>query len=311
MKTTSTNNTGLFRQIVTLVITLSALIMILIFTIWLYIKAKDEVTVKATQHFSRAASITKDIVELKKMELKALSNSLVNGPILKGALTTMHKETIEDTLNNLVQKNKLKFALILEDKNIKHGVGPFEEGTGVKQIVAGNLIGVAKFTGRLKGYKLLLGLGINKNIIASWNKVTDSSYSIFNKSGEFLLSNKEEKSLAWQEKDNETLHVDTEGKFYYWQMHLLKETLPVQIFVSKEKFWHEFHKTRNSLIFVGVTLFFLSLIMATFFAKFLENYLAKNFVERGELNFTGKDFQALLCEIESLKGQVTQHEKSA
>ena len=102
------------RQLLILIISSTILLLIFIFLFIIHLNQKKEVSKTIKNNFSKSIKITNNLSNLKKRELKVLANSISNGPILKGSLNTLHKETIVDTLNHLVIKNNLSFILILK-----------------------------------------------------------------------------------------------------------------------------------------------------------------------------------------------------
>ena len=107
MKMISTSASSGLKQIITMVITASILLITLCFIIWTSQIEKKENRQIYKNKIAETENIISGLIDVKKMKMKALIETMANGPILKSAIATQHSETINDVLTVIKNKNSL------------------------------------------------------------------------------------------------------------------------------------------------------------------------------------------------------------
>ena len=290
------NRTTLLRETLILIIAGSILLSIAIFTFWLYYASKRDVNSLVESRLSHVNKTTELLSNLKKKEMEGIANVLVTGPILNSALSTRHKETIEDVLENVRAENKLAFVLVIDGKSVAHTSeinGQAYEGQSLKELVAGHFLGAAKVR---DGRRILLGHKPDLELLADWKEITGADYQLRTNDGQETgaKTGGPEKDRPYNEWDYS--NVTEKGKYYRSKLELLKGTLKLGVYLERAQFWKNFLKRRNSLLIIGGIIFFFGLLLAITFAYIFEKYLLPRYRSEDK-----EHFRKLIQEIEEAK----------
>jgi hypothetical protein len=220
------------RQALILAINTSILTVLFVFMCWLYWSEKSGVDAAVVAATERTAKITQELVRLRQRELSALARSLAGGPMLRAALSTGDRDTIDDVLSGMAAKNKVA-------AEVRRG-GQARFGRG-----AAGLSGEADAG---DGLTLRLSQAPDAELLGSWTAVTGAYYSI----------------------DGGARNVP-DGREHY-SSPVAAEGLPSRLtqHIPREPFWKPFEKRRNTLIVLGAALFFLGLLLSVAFAEAVE-----------------------------------------
>jgi hypothetical protein len=273
-------NLTIFKQLLTLVLSSCIAVVVLIFIVWLYFTSKSEVTSNVAEEFKKIEVITKELIGLKKKELKLLAKNMSSSAVLRSSLQTAHKETIEDALDGIVKKYGLAFALVVQKKEILFR-DTDSQNKNLKKIVAGNILGTTKMTLRkFEGAKLLLGESISVKDLKSWSEITNSQYLVYNKSQEIDINTEVLKDPSFHKESlSQILELPGEkdsGTYFLQTFPLMKKTLYMTSTLPKSRFWGPFIKKRNDLIILGLVAILIGIIMSVIVSVVFSKHMLKN-----------------------------------
>jgi hypothetical protein len=275
MKTNFIEAQDQIKQILILSISTCFLLVILVFSFWLYHSNKNQLDILASDHLQRVGHLLKGLNEIKQKEMKSLALTLSNSSILKGALATGHKKTIEDVLKNVVDKNELDFAAVLEKKSLKFyysNIDGIKNPDHIKEVTQGRYLGAQKvsITGR-EDIIFLIAHRIDLATIQNWEEITNAKILVYDHDGSVYLNNIDKVDIKWN--DKKSLNIDPAGKYFFSHIKLLKETLPIQFLIERSPYWDGFKKKRNSLIILGLILFLIGIFISLIISKIISHYL--------------------------------------
>lgn len=272
--------------------------------IWLYYSMKSEVESKVSQELDRSISLVTELTNLKRRELKQTANSLVEGPLLKGALASVHTETIEDVLKDITTINNLSFVAVIDGKTILYS--NFEDefrDENIKELTQKHIIGVAKLDGDNK--RLIIGLKINHEFMITWEKISKSSIIVSDGAGKPIVFDPVLPEIPSLKIGDDLQHIAINDEEYYSKSKgFLNNTVYFHVLNPKKIFWVEFKKKRNSLIFLGVALFFLGILLSI-----LTAYIIRPLIDNSSIDNPNDivDIAGLIQEIEEVKSKLGVH----
>lgn len=289
-----------FRHALVLAINSAILAVLFAFSSWLYWSSRREVESGVRDALARTQAMTGTLAELREVELRNLAQSLAVSPLLKGALATRDKETIQDVLASLAEKNSLDAVVVL-----RQGRPAYESRPGVGTPAAlekGRFLGGSPLPGDPDA-ELVVAAAPAAELLEAWTKITGARFAVLGEEKservddlppgrEGLLSKKPEEpySVLSSEKD----------KFYARQFPLLGERFAVRIFLPFAQFWSGFETRRNSLVLLGGALFLCGLIGSSLFAAWIERHARPE--------SAGGTAQGLLAEIEAVRAGLIKNE---
>ena len=186
MKTISTKSTSGLKQIITLVITASILAITFCFIIWTSQIEKQENIQIYKNKISETKNIITGLVDVKKMKMKALAETIANGPMLKSAISTNHPETINDVLTSIKKNNSLSFVVLTKNKKIIFSDTQTEEkNESIKTLTQGKFLGATKISDMI----FLIASNLKENELSKWSKITGANFIIQNNSRETIIRN--------------------------------------------------------------------------------------------------------------------------
>ncbi len=245
------------------------------FCLWVYITSKKEQNYYIEKKMIDTKNIIQGLSKLKKKELSLLVTNIVSRPLLKSALQTGHKETIEDVLKSIKEKNNIDFILALKGKRINYSFP--ESDLTIKEIVKGHFLG----KGTYKDFIILIGKKLYDKDLNYWSEISKSN--LFNSNNDF---------------QDTSILVSPDNTYFYSYINLLKKTLNLEIRINSSIFKERFKKKRNSLLFLGLLLSLLSLIVSIVFVNIFYPYIVK------KSNSSSISFEDLIKEIEVLKKKI-------
>lgn len=305
MSSTETSSDDIsIGNILTLIISTSILLIILFFSLWLYQSSKTTVEENVLSAMIRTKRITKNLVHIKRKELDILAESITISPLLKGSLATGHEKTIVDVMDSLKSKHDIDNILILKNKRLVFSDSSISEDKTIKELVSGKIIGKSQITiARQLQYTVLVIKELTKEILNDWSLITQGQYVAVGSSGDLLAQNT--KTIMTPE----ILPTSSDGQrkfdgieYYFHTLSLFKNTLKLVIMKEKSLFWIEFTKNRNSLVVLGVILFFVGVVISIIFSKLFERYIDSH--QRVEMSLS----DSLLEEINDVKSRLFRNE---
>lgn len=251
-------------QAMVLAINTSILSVVFAFSAWLYWSTRSEVHAQVEASLARAAVMTEALADLKSRELSALAQSMAVSPMLRGALATSDRATIDDVLLTLAKKNGLSNVVLADEaKGCGGGAG------GCRWLFGRAAVGGARV--------VEVRQAPDKQLLESWTAVTGVRYAV----AEPAVDN-----IAAAERD----------RYYSRDTRFGKAALSATIFAERGPFWRSFESRRNTLVVLGAALFFAGLVLSALFAWLIDRAGPST---AGTAQ--GPDVQRLLDEIESAR----------
>jgi hypothetical protein len=278
------------RQALILAINTSILAVLFVFMGWLYWTSRGDVEREAAASIARAAKITGDLAAMRERELSGLARSLASAPMLRGALGTRDRETINDVLAAAAAKNGLLAVEIRRGGAAQFGVPPRGWTALTGEADAGG------------GLTLRLTQAPDVELLRSWTAITGAFYAIRSAAGTPIVADLPEgedpQALRVQpSRGSAPIVVSGKSSYCAAQAVLLGGRLTGTLFEPRDPFWKAFERRRNSLIVLGAALFFMGLLLSIGFAEAVERFSRAGGSGRSE------DWQALLDEIEAQRAR--------
>ena len=267
MTYTENKNKNYFKHLFVLLFSTSLLFFIFFLCFWIHIQEKERVENQIIKDLERSEIITRNLIKLKRIELKHLSKNISESPLLKSALSTKHKETIEDVLQSISIKSNFDIVILnkktnnVEYTSIKSYIGD------IKTATKGKLIGSSIY----RDLQIILIKNISLEDLRSWKEITNVEYRLYKHDFSPLIhkGSPNTNSLpTYQESDLKKKIIITD-KSYHKVFNVLKGTLKIEISLNKIKQWTSFYKKRNQLIFAASLLFLTAVMISIFLATII------------------------------------------
>ena len=289
-----------FRTAMVLAINSTILAVLFAFSSWLYLSSRREVERGVQDRLTRTQAMTGYLAELREVELQNLAQSLAVSPLLKGALSTRDKETIQDVLSSLAEKNSLDAVVVLRQGR---PVFASRDGLGaLSELEKGRFLGGSDLPGDHEASLVAASLP-SAELLRAWSKITGARFAVLAQgSSEFVedLPAGQESLLSKKPESPHSVISSEKDKFYAREFPLLGERFAVRIFLPYAPFWSGFESLRNSLVLLGGGLFLCGLIASSLFAAWIERYARPDSV--------GGTAQGLLAEIETVRASLIKNE---
>ena len=302
MKTISTKTTSGLKQAITLVITASILLITFCFIIWTSQIEKQENVQFYKNKISETKNIVSGLVDVKKMKMKVLAESIANGPMLKSAITTNHPQTINDVLTSIKNKNSLSFVAITKNKNIVYSDNATQQkNESIRHLSKGNFLGATKIGEMI----FLIASELSDAELSKWSKITGAKFIIQDSSSNTIIRNFDknefinDKQNETTDKNEEVLQFTKDNLFIIGNALALKETLKINFYVSIAQIRKSFERKRNKYLLLGGVLTFIGLIISLVISGIISRMLEKN---TGAGNIT---LEQLYEEIDALKEKIS------
>ncbi len=300
MMNSTKNQSQFIKQILILSSSTIIAIAVISICIWLYYSMRNEVEKKVNNNIESSTVLIKQLIQLKKKELTSLANSISEGPLFKSAMVSVHNETIEDVLNDLAKINNLNFIAVIEGKFIKYSnFKDVARGEKINSITSAHFLGVKNING--KKMRMVIGEKISSKLISTWEEMTKSHIITTDKSYKILLSPLSHKEMSMPNQESLSQITIKNTPYYMKAISLFKNSYHIHVLKTKSHFWNDFYKKRNSLIFLGVALFFFGIILSTLTANLIVPILNKNSKDNPDDII---DMDQLISEIEECKRKI-------
>ena len=300
MKSSTENNLDYIRQVFILVTSIIVGITVLTICIWLYYSIRGEVETNVSKRIDDSKRLVLRLVEIKKKELGNLAEVIEGTPILRGALATNHEGTINDVLNDLRQSNSLSFMAVIKNGKIQYSSEENQlKGELIKSFTHGHLLGVKSTS---QGQKLILGKKLSKEILGEWNQTLGGEILSINDKGEEKIGTISFDQEIKLESEN-LFQVEIHKIVYYAKkIGIFNNTNFLVILKPKEQFWTSFYKKRNTLLFIGVALFFFGVFLSVLASKVLLPLLSRELSDNPD---DIVDIAKIIEEIEAVKKSIS------
>ena len=256
------------RNAMILAINTSLLAVLFVFSAWLYRGARAEAQARVAEDMDRAAAMTRSLAGLRERELGGVALSLAASPMLRGAVATGDRETVEDVLASVAAKNSLDLAAVTRGGSVLYA-----RATGGKD---GNPAFLAETPlGQGGDISLRVGQRASSAVLDSWSAITGVRYALRPSApGSAHNLPAEDAALAAAAAPSAGAAVVSAGpgKYYARETTALDGRLRLTLFHPYAPFWRGFEATRNSLVVLGSALFFLGLLLSVFFAGLIERH---------------------------------------
>jgi hypothetical protein len=303
MTKTSTEFITPFRQWLSLILACMFLGSTLFWVAWLYFRSRDDVEQMVSKSFTQSKLLAQELVVLKKRELDALAQGLVNSPLLKSALATNDRKTIIDVLSSNRQKNQLDFIGLVHGKELVYA-DSLESDAGLKAQVATRWVGKAGLDMADKdNWGLLIAKNISSEDLIFWERLLGAKMLFLRSDGSNIISS-ENLNLNFSAGEISDIRAKvfsiTRNDEYYMACYpLLGDTIDACPLINKKSFWLQFTRLKNKLLILGAGLGLLGLILgpllALIFSRQLDLYLQNRAQQSGQYA------QDILKQIEELK----------
>ena len=289
----STSSSNGLNQIITMVITASILLITLCFIIWTSYIEKKENKQFYKNKIAETENIILGLIDVKKMKMKALIETMANGPILKSAIATQHDKTINDVLTVIKNKNSLSFVALIKDKKIMFSDNNIEQSnSSIKSLSKANFLGVTK-VGEMN---FVIASKLKPNELSQWSKITGAKFIITDNNDNTIIRNFEYNEFSDNRgeiqftKDNSSIIGITKA---------LKNTLFINFYLPTNEIRKSFERKRNKYLFLGGVLTFLGFVISLIVSNIISRMLDKT---NSNGNIT---LDELYKEIEDLKEKVS------
>ncbi len=264
---TSTENK--LKQIITIVITSSILIITFAFILWTSYIEKKENNINFHNKIEETKNIINGLVEVKKMKMKALADSIATGPILRGAISTDHAETINDVLNTIKEKNNLQFALLIKDKKIQYSDNEtLKQDLGIKDLSSAKFLGATKINDSI----FLISSTLKKEELDQWSNITGSKFILIDKNNQVIIRNYPHDEVI---SDESPLSFSKNSKYLIGGLKELKETMTINFYISIEHMKQSFERKRNKYLLLGGMLTFFGFIIGIIISNIISKMMGK------------------------------------
>ena len=300
---TSTNSKrSQAKQFIVISVSSTVMIVVLTLVVWLYNSSKKDSLKAVENRMRRIEKIIDGLSNIKKKELSTLSVGIASRPLIKSALKTKHKKTIEDVLKSVLDKNDLDFIIILENKVIRYFVTTVKpEILTLKSIASGKFIGQSKINvSSNSNYTLMIGGKLDDNDLKFWSEISNAKFKILNSINEVVVSNVDRKDLTNENLITQgVINVTSDNKYYFREIHKLGKSLKIRYFIDKKYYSDAFVRKKNQLLLIGGSLLFLGILLSLFVAEVIIKIFNKGTTFNPEAK--DRDFEALITEIEGIK----------
>lgn len=279
------------RQGLILAINTSILAVLFVFMSWLYRESRLEAQAASAAALERAAAITGELARLREKELGTLALSLSASPMLRGALATGDRATVEDVLISIREKNGLGEAAVLARGAAAYASRPDSRRGSAEALARGRLCG------RGGDPSLIVCLSPDRVLLDSWSAITGARYRLTTPDGALLAANLDSAAsaaLAGRTLGAGLSEIDAGSSRYAAVSRPLLGGISAAMLVDQAPFWSAFQRRRNSLIVIGAGLFFLGLLLSIAFSELLARHAPRGAAD--------EQWKRLLDEIEAARG---------
>jgi hypothetical protein len=288
------------RQALVLAINTSILAVLFAFSAWLYTSTRRHVQADAGKAFERGAAMTEKLASLRERELTGLAQSLAGGPMIRAAVSTEDRATIEDALRSSAKSGGVELVLLSSGGKVRFSSK--SAGGTVDAATRGRFRGKASLDAGGKSYDLWAAEKPSRQNLDAWTGITGLRYAFTEpkESGDPNNLPEEDAGLAAPGKSangKEPGVVTGTQKYYAIEVKLLGGRFETVLYDRYAPYWEEFEERRNSLVVLGTGLFFLGLLLSVLFAWLIDKY-----APAGESGPTDRaEWKRLLSEIESAR----------
>ncbi len=283
------------RHALVLAINTSLLVVLFVFTAWLYRASRDEVVGQVGVSLERAAAMTDRLAALREGELSGIAHTLSGSALVRGALITDDPATIADVLRTIRDNNGLAWAGVARDGVVIHASAPLGKARSLRELTAGRLLGQTPVAGR---GTLVLAQAPEPGLLSSWSQITDVAY-VLRAGGGVIAHNLPSEDSGLAEGPPPAGAPAAAGPYYVRRARLLEGRFEALLLSPREPYWSGFRKRRNSLVVLGGVLFLFGIGLSVAFAVLIERHAAA----RPDAS-PAPDWSRLLSEIEALKRRV-------
>lgn len=284
---TSTENK--LKQIVTIVITSSILIITFTFILWTSHIEKKENNINFHNKLEETKNIINGLVEVKKMKMKALADTIATSPVLRGAVSTDHKGTINDVLNTIKEKNNLNFALLIKDKKIQYSDNEtLKRDIGIKDLSSAKFLGATK----INDFIFLISSSLKKEELDQWSNITGAKFILNDKNNQIIIRNYPHDEVK---SDGSPLSFSKNSKYLIGGLKELKETMTINFYISIEHMKRSFERKRNKYLLLGGVLTFFGFVIGIIISSIISKMM------KDQSGTSNKTIDDLFKQIDLLK----------
>lgn len=287
------------RNTLVLGINTSILLVLGVFCFWLFFSYSSDVNRQVAVKIGNSEKIVQRLVKLRENELSEIARSLATGPVLRSVLSTRDEETIQGVLENLAKSNGLDVIAIGDGQNFVYSYT-----TGKEENLRKDFRSRFKGFANIPGSKLELAIAdlSSKDLLNAWTEILDGRIALIpnHNPREMILNLWEGTDGLLKEKPvrvDPYVYFHNSVSYYGQDMVLFNDNLTVRLFFERGPFWQSFEKRRNELVVIGLSLFFLGIIISLVIAKRIESQI-------GSVKTEGEGFvdgDSLLEEIENAR----------
>ena len=199
----------------------------------------------ANREMTLSSQTFEQVVQMKKMQLKRVAETISQSVILKSATVSNDQKTIEDALVELSKIHNLEAMALLKGKNLTFYYHHKKRSVDkVSELVENTILSTVKF-GK---YRLLVAQEIESALLEQAKEFSNSEFFLVGKDNQFKLSTNDDLPEILHNESLGTRDVYVKGPYYVHHLFLFKKSIQVNILKPTEPFWSDFKEKEIALV---------------------------------------------------------------